>query len=271
MPFARTSEPCSPSPRNDVRHGSDSAASPIFVGALSYHSVDHFLGGQTKGGKTKIKSVFERYNLRDDEGNLFSLNSHNPRHWVTTKLALVGAANHLIALWEAREGMAHLDSYIHLTPQERLATIKSALKGKRLVGAFADFYYSLKDDVRDAFLEGQLQAVHVTPLGLCVHDFKTAPCPKFLNCVKHCEDYVLDTSNKDHISNLVQLEVRTKQTLDQAIEQCAKGEDDLSENWVEEAKETLDGVREILDEVSKADGEKIQPFKNQGSKFKKPK
>jgi hypothetical protein len=32
-------------------------------------------------------------------------------------------------------------------------------------------YFNLHDDVREAFLYGQLQAVHVTPLGLCVHDF----------------------------------------------------------------------------------------------------
>jgi hypothetical protein len=88
--------------------------------------------------------------------------------------------------------------------------MKAALKHGRIKRQVADMYFNLKEDVRDIFLEGQLQADHVTPLGLCVHDFKVTPCPKFLNCVKDCEDYVLDAANKGHINNLVQLQPRTE-------------------------------------------------------------
>jgi hypothetical protein len=65
-----------------------------------------------------------------------------------------------------------LEAYKHLTTSERLGALKAALKAGRMRGQIADMYFSLKEDVRDLFLEGQLQAVHVTPLGLCVHDFK---------------------------------------------------------------------------------------------------
>jgi hypothetical protein len=80
--------------------------------------------------------------------------------------------------------MGDLEAYKHITPGERLDTLKAALTAGRVKGEIADMYFSLKDDVRDVLLEDQLQAVHVTPLGLCVHDFKVTPCPKFLNCVK---------------------------------------------------------------------------------------
>jgi len=81
-----------------------------------------------------------------------------------------------------REQVGDLEAYKHLTPGERLETLKAALKNGRVKGQIAEMYFSLKEDVRDVFLENQLQAVHVTPLGLCVHDFKVTPCPKFLNC-----------------------------------------------------------------------------------------
>jgi hypothetical protein len=145
--------------------------------------------------------------------------------------------------------------------------LKAALKSGRIKGQIAEMYFSLKEHVRDVFLEGQLQAVHVTPLGLCVHDFKVTPCPKFLNCVRNCEDYVLDTANKKHIKNLVQLQVRTQLTLDQALQQQAKGEEDLSENWIAEAQATLNGVQRILEAASAESETALRPFKGKGSHF----
>jgi hypothetical protein len=93
------------------------------------------------------------------------------------------------------------------------------------------------------------------------------PCPKLLNCVKDCEDYVLDTANKTHINNLVQLQIRTQLTLGQAVQQQAKHEEDLSENWIAEAEATLTGVQRILDAaaVKSSDGI-VRPFVGKGSK-----
>ncbi len=66
-----------------------------------------------------------------------------------------------------------------LLPNEldAIDTIIGPVRDERQI---AEMYFSLREDVRNVFLEGQLQAVHVTPLGLWVHDFKLTPCPKFL-------------------------------------------------------------------------------------------
>ena len=80
------------------------------------------------------------------------------------------------------------------------------------------------------------------------------PCPKFLNCVKDCEDYVLDTANKVHIANLVQLQTRTDLILDKARQRNATGEEDLSESWIAEAEATLAGVHRILAAAAAAPG-----------------
>ena len=109
----------------------------------------------------------------------------------------------------------------------------------------------------------------MTPLGLCVHDFKVTPCPKFLNCVKDCEDYVLDTANKTHISNLIQLRSRTELILDQARQQEAKGEDDLSSNWIAEAEATLSGVQHILQAAAVEPAGPVRPFKEKRSRFER--
>src|SRR5437879_3056322 len=102
------------------------------------------------------------------------------------------------------------------TSWERVATLKAALKRGQLRGRLADMYFAIEEDLRDVFLKDQLQAVHVTAFGLCVHDFKVAPCPKALNCVKQCRDFLHDTGDSGQRRALIQLEARGTLALDQA-------------------------------------------------------
>jgi integrase len=239
----------------------------LLVELLNEQAINDFLGGRVYNGRAVVKSAFEKYGIRDANGEFFSMRSPQFRHWVTTKAAQAGVPDHVIARWQGREHIGDLQAYKHLSPDDRLSALRSALKSGRVKGQISQMYFSLAEDVRDVFLEGQLQAVHVTPLGLCVHDFKVTPCPKFLNCVKDCEDYILDTANKKHINNMVQLKIRTELALDQAFQQRAKGEGDLSENWIAEAEATLNGVQRILDAASLDPTTALRPFKGKGSNF----
>lgn len=245
------------------------ATNQLLVEGISEQPLSAFLGSRVEKGRTIMKSAFERYNIRDEQGQFYKMHTHQFRHWVTTKAAQAGVPDYVIARWQGREHMGDLDAYKHLTPAERLEILKAALKHGRVKGQIAEMYFSLREDVRDVFLEGQLQAVHVTPLGLCVHDFKVTPCPKFLNCVKDCGDYVLDTANKIHISNLVQLRSRTELILDQAQQQQAKGKNDLSKNWIAEAEATLSGVHRILQAAAIEPEGPVRPFKGKRSRFER--
>ena len=212
------------------------------------------------------KSAFERFGLKGRDGRVFKLHTHQFRHWVTTKAAACGVPDEVVARWQGREHIGDLEAYKHLTPAERVATLKTALESGRTKGRVADLYFHMQDDIRDVFLEEQLQAVHVTPLGLCVHDFKVSPCPKMLNCVKDCDDYLFDTGNESHRQNLVQLRERTKLALEQAEAQKARGGVDLSENWISDAKATLAGVARIL--AAAPSGKAIvRPYAGKGSRL----
>jgi hypothetical protein len=128
-------------------------------------------------------------------------------------------------------------------------------------------YFSLVEDVRDVFLEDQLQAVYVTAFGLCVHDFKVSPCPKALNCVKFCRDFLHDTAAADQRQQLIQLEARVDLVLDQAQRQYALGADDLAESWVTEAEETRPGIHAILAAAPEPGTTLVQPFSDRPSRF----
>lgn len=240
---------------------------PLLVEPVTEQTVNEFLGRKTTSGPAR-RSAFVRFGLRDEDGHFYRLHSHQFRHWVTTKAAAAGVSDEVIARWQGREHIGELEAYKHLTPSERVHTLRTALQSGRTMGRIADIYFNLKDDVRDVFLEAQLQAVHVTPLGLCVHDFKISPCPKMLNCVKDCDDYLFDTANATHRQNLVQLRERTKLSLEQAEAQKSRGEADLSENWIDNAKATLSGVDRILSAKPNRGELLVRPHVGMGSRFK---
>jgi len=240
---------------------------PLLVEPVLEQTINDFLGRTTAPG-TAARSAFIRFGLRDEDGQFFRLHSHQFRHWVTTKAAVAGVPDEVIARWQGREHLRDLEAYKHLTPSERINTLKIALQSGRMRGAVAGIYFNLHEDVRDAFLDAQLQAVHVTPLGLCVHDFKVSPCPKMLNCVKDCDDYLFDTANTTHRQNLVQLQERTKLTLEHAVAQNSRGEVDLSENWIDDAKATLAGVDRILSTLPNRGATLVRPHIGKGSRFK---
>jgi hypothetical protein len=88
-----------------------------------------------------------------------------------------------------------------------------------------------------------------------------------LNCVKDCDDYLFDTANQTHRHNLVQLRLRTELTLNQALAQKDRGERDLSENWIAEARATLAGVQRVLSTQPLGDTTVVRPFGGCDSRF----
>lgn len=243
---------------------------PSLVEPLTEQTINDFLGGRRERGRTIVRSAFERFGLVDNTGSFFKMHTHQFRHWVTTKAAIVGVPDEVIARWQGREHIGDLEAYKHLTPGERVATLRAALESGGTKGRVAEMYFNLRDDVRDAFLDGQLQAVHVTPLGLCVHDFKVSPCPKMLNCVKDCDDYLFDTANQTHRQNLIQLRARTQQVLQNAEAQKSRGGVDLSESWIADARATLAGVDRILAADATGGATVVRPHAGRSSRFQAP-
>lgn len=245
-------------------------ANPLLIDRVKHGHVDRWLGGRQ--GKWPVLSVFERMEqehgieLREADGSPIRLNSHQFRHWVTTKAVEAGAPDSIIERWQGREHSGDLSAYKHLTREAKLKQLKGALRSGRLKGDFAKVYFALHEDVRDVWLEDQLQAVHVTPLGLCIHDFTISPCPHALNCLRGCSDYVYDPADPGTRVQLIQLRGRTEQTLDQAKAQAALDEDDLAQQWVTDQESTLRNIAEIL-EMPTEDTAPVRPFENGRSRF----
>lgn len=182
---------------------------PLMVSLIRQQQVGTFLGGHGNG----LKSVFERFGLLEKDGRAININSHQIRHYVTSKASGAGIADTYLVRWQRRAHEGDLLAYKHLTSEERLRRLREHVRSGRLKGDITAMYFSLASDERDIFLETTVQAIHVTHLGFCVHDFNASPCPGAMNCVKRCGSYLFDASDALQRQRLVDLQHRNERAL----------------------------------------------------------
>lgn len=216
-------------------------------------------------------SVFSRWErdhgvrYREPDGSPVRLTSHDCRRLFVTTALVAGATPVDLARWQGREHIGDLRAYDKRSMGEKVAAVRQAITTGRLQGQVAQAYVQLADDVRDGWLEGQVQAMHVTPYGLCVHDFAATPCPLSLNCVKGCKDYLHDPSNAEERQGLVQLRRRTREVLEALTAQGP-----VAAGWVREQEETLAGLDHILGLPAPAGGGYVAPYAGEGARGHTP-
>jgi hypothetical protein len=241
----------------------EKGTSPLLVSLLRQQQVGTFLGGHANG----LKSIFERLGLTEKNGRPVSLNSHQIRHYVTSKASGAGVADAYLVRWQRRAHEGDLEAYKHLTSEERLRRLREHIKSGRLRGDIATMYFSLADGERDVFLATVVQAIHITHFGFCVHDFNSSPCPSALNCVKRCGSFLFDTEDKAQRERLTTLQLRNARALEDAEAALAAGEGVLADEWVRDLKETDEGLRIILQTEAFPGTGLVSPFGDSPSRF----
>jgi integrase len=244
----------------------------LLVEPITQQQVRAFLTGvHLKDGRVWQRSAFERFDIRDSlNGAILTMNPHQCRHWITHNAARGGMPIRDLARWQGREKIDEVFTYIHMTSSERIEWLRHKLDSGDLKGPFVDYYFSLADDIKESFLEGRLTAIHVTHMGLCVHDFTLCPCPYKLACLsgKGCHEYVFDSSDAAQRANLVQLTSRTSMALEQAEAKAATEGLHSAQSWVTEARETLSNVERILSSEPAGETSLLRPFVREATKFR---
>lgn len=95
-------------------------------------------------GNTKHVSVFEKYNLLENEAEHSKLTSHIPRHNINTFLALSGLAEHLQAILMGRVDIKQNQYYQHLALKQRKVT--ASLLEKHELALYENDKQELKPD-----------------------------------------------------------------------------------------------------------------------------
>lgn len=199
------------------------------------------------------KSVFERFDIREEDGSLCRMSSHQFRHWLTDLADKGGLPTEVLMRWMGRTDRRSVAAYKHATMDERLRWVKEGIRADQLQGTMTATYFELPDTERDLFLDGQVQAVHFTPMGLCLHDFAVEPCPYHLNCVRGCPSYLRTRGNQQERRHLLQIQENTEQALAQARHHIVETGTQLAQAWVAHHEETLQGIRAALAVDDEAD------------------
>lgn len=208
----------------------------------------------------------EKSQLKNSDGTLVRINSHQFRHFIDTMFVLGGMTEEEIARIFGRKHIKDNRAYNHLTPRERRQQVEKSIRAGQAVGVIQDTYNKMKllaPEHADEFLRSSIEAVHVTEYGACVLDFARQPCPHHLNCVsgkdgKACRHLVIKPGN------VVSLEAVQKQ-LRIAVAQRAKikGSGTYVKDWANQTDVQIKNLLAIESahlQVETAPGAAVFPF-----------
>ena len=138
-------------------------------------TVKSFTNWITNDKGTRNVTVFQRYDIRDDDGNIVSINSHQFRHWLTTALMKSGKNEMMIDIYMGRKpGQSR--HYDHRTAKERAEAIRNRyLSASPPDDALGRRIKRMREnDVSyeeiESALNHTLSVVHFTPWGTCKRD-----------------------------------------------------------------------------------------------------
>lgn len=185
------------------------AAQPIHDGnirdfLMGRESTKHWRGsgGMAKEMVYKVQSVFEKYNITDEDGETYGLRSHGFRHFLNHLLDEGGLPDLLQAKWFGRKNVADTKAYQHMTPAQRASMLHREILAGNADGYVPKIIKVIPVGNQQAFLEARIRAVHDVGTGICIHDFAQLPCEKHLQCTGDCHDYVWIKNDEDRIEEL---------------------------------------------------------------------
>lgn len=205
------------------------------------------------------KSIFARLNLRDAEGRPYALRTHQLRHLLNTMAAENGLGEVERARWSGRADIAQNATYDHETGYQLAEKARTMLEQGRMAGPIAITFERLPPVDRKAFSLVHLATVHTTDIGMCLHDWGTAPCPHHGACAT-CRDSAILKGDPIHRHRIETLLGEEEATLRRALAEVEDGTYGAS-NFVEHHRRMADGYRQMLaihDDLSIEDGTLVQ-------------
>ena len=209
-------------------------------------------------------SIFDELSITDEEGSPLRITSHQPRHWLNTKLKLAGEEDWLIAKWSGRADIEQNKAYDGRTETQKSRLTKrigQVTKGEGVmtVAKTNQLLQPYTSDVpppaivlHDLGLPVSLESLGVdrtgvalfTGLGFCVHNYADSPCVKNGDCAV-CSDHVCMKGLPHTLDELKRLE---KLYEEQLADAKLKAEKQVfgADRWVTASGFRLSKIRTII-------------------------
>lgn len=167
-----------------------------------------------KTDSSRSKSLFQRFDVCDDEGNIVNVESHQFRHWLTDAMKRSGKNEMMIDLFMGRTA-GQSRNYDHRTAKERAEEIRERYLSEdsipddvlgRRIKRMRENSVSL-DEIEMA-LSHTLSVVHFTPWGTCNRDLDVSPCEKGMMCLRSndgdaCQHFGIDPNDEDAKASII--------------------------------------------------------------------
>ncbi|MDP2449559.1 integrase [Polaromonas sp.] len=202
------------------------------VDVIEQNDVASRIGGE------RHRSIFHRFDFKEDDGSPIRLRSHQLRHYLNT-LAQSGGLSQLdIAKWSGRRDIKQNNSYDHVSDRDVLAQVRAATPNSAA-------QLSVKPAVlaRAKFQSLGISVAHTTEFGYCVHDFAMLPCQLHADCINCDEQVCVKGDIEREINVRLQLE-ETRSLL--ALAASASRQGDIgAARWQAHQQMTLERLEEL--------------------------
>jgi hypothetical protein len=209
-------------------------------------------------------SIFEELALKDEDGSPLYINTHQPRHWLNTKLKLAGVEDWLIAKWSGRADVKQNKEYDGRTQgqKSRLTKRIGLSTGTSNALTVSDVSQALEAYSSDSppppvllvelGLPVSLKSLGInregvaqfTGLGFCVHNYAESPCVKSGDCAT-CSDHVCLKGIPNTMEELESLQRLYEEQLERA-ESSVAGNVFGADRWVTSLGFRLAKIKTII-------------------------
>ena len=129
--------------------------------------------------------------------------SHQARHRLNTLAEFGGMTDIEQMKLFGRTTSSQNHTYKHGTVARRKEQLVKAVLGGEVHGSVARIAQNLPIEDREAFIRAAIGYVHVTPFGICIHDFAALPCQEDHQCL-HCGDYTRVKGDEESRKNILE-------------------------------------------------------------------
>lgn len=227
-----------------------------------------------KKDKSGAKSLFQRYDVRDEDGNIVNVESHQFRHWLTDAMKRSGKNEMMIDLFMGRS-TGQTRNYDHRTAKERAEDIRERyisedsipddVLGRRIKRMREN---NVPLDEIEIALSHTLSVVHFTPWGTCNRDLDVSPCEKGMMCLRSndgdaCQHFGIDPSDQEAKTSIINTKAHYENQLSvllpnyQVLGKTLNKQEPLDQH-VQYCIDTIKGCENVLKAYERKGNEKGQ-------------
>jgi hypothetical protein len=229
----------------NVRRFELDATLRMYTCLVDYLPYDQICSRLGKSGSA-ANTVFERFNLTEDDGKPISLTSHQVRHYLNTLAQSNNASQLDIAMWSGRADVNQNVVYNHTTPDQILATTRASAIASKSPLFGGDLNVPKPRVVARHDSAGVLRtgSAHITDYGMCTHDYTMSPCEIHRDCL-NCHEHFCVKGDEVKTRNIRFVKDETEILLREA-EVAEMASVNGASRWVNHHRETLKHCIQLL-------------------------